>query len=126
MRCVFLAIVVAPYLGGCEAKEQPVLSHGKPVEHWLAELRKSDPQSRKKAIIALGHVGASDAAAVPAIIEAVKDRDAKVRAEAVLALLNIGPSAADAIPALEEAQMDRDARVRDYAAKALKRIQNSE
>jgi HEAT repeat protein len=107
---------------GC-AKKEPLLSHGQPVTHWLHAVHDPDPKVRKKAIVALGHVGAADPAAISAVIEAVKDPDPTVRAEAVLALLNLGPVAKEAVPALTEAQSDKDAKVREYAGKALERIQ---
>lgn len=109
---------------GCgSGNDGPLMTHGKPVAHWLQELQKPDPKLRKKAIAALGHVGALDPATIPALTGAVKDRDATVRSEAILALLNIGPAAKDAIPVLNEARNDKDAMVSSYAAKALERIQ---
>jgi HEAT repeat protein len=120
MRSVWLS-AAALLLAGCGAA-QPTMVHGKPVSHWLEALRSPEAGVRKKAVHALGFVGASDPAALSALTGAVKDRDAGVRAEAVLALLNLGPAARDALPALEEAQKDRDARVRAYAAKALERV----
>jgi HEAT repeat protein len=121
MRLIlFLSLTVIA--SGC-AKKEPLLSHGQPVSYWLEALKDPKPQNRKKAVTALGHVGAADAEAIPAVISAVKDPDATVRAEAVLALLNLGPAAKEAVPTLEEARNDRDAKVREYAAKALERIQ---
>jgi HEAT repeat protein len=115
---------LAILIGGC-AKKEPLLAHGRPVSHWLQALHDPDPKTRKKAVVALGHVGTADSTAIPAVIEAVKDPDPAVRAEAVLALLNLGPDAKDAIPALTEAQTDRDAKVREYTGMALERIQGS-
>jgi HEAT repeat protein len=113
-----LAILV----NGCGRKE-PIVSHGKPVSHWVEALEHPEPKVRKKAVIALGHVGTADSSVLPALIEAVKDRDPAVRCEAILALFNIGPSAEDALPVLRTATKDTNARVRSYAAKALERIQ---
>jgi HEAT repeat protein len=121
MRCLLLLGLVTLLLAGCGTKE-PILSHGQPVSHWLQAAHDPDPKTRRKAVIALGHVGAADPAAIPAVIEALKDPEPSVRAEAVLALLNLGPDAKDAVPALTEAQNDSDAKVRAYAAKALERI----
>jgi HEAT repeat protein len=109
---------------GC-GKKEPLLSHGQPVSHWLGVLKDPNPQARKKAVTALGHVGAADPDAIPAVVGAVKDPDPAVRAEAVLALLNLGPVAKEAVPILEEARSDRDPKVREYAWKALERIQGS-
>jgi len=117
------AILLAIVLIGCGKEQAPLTSHGKPVVHWLEELNKTDPKARKKAVVALGHVGTADPAALPALIGAVKDRDAAVRSKAILALLNIGPDAKDALAALDDARKDKDATVRSYAAKAMERIQ---
>jgi HEAT repeat protein len=116
------AVLLAFVVLGCGEKKEPLLSHDKPVLYWMEELKKPDPKARKKAVVALGHVGTADPTAIPALIGAVKDRDARVRSEAVLALLNLGPDASDAIPAVTEAQHDRDATVRSHATKALERI----
>jgi HEAT repeat protein len=119
-----IVLVAGSVVAGC-GKNQPVQAHDKPVSYWLEELKKPDAKSRKKAVLALGHVGTADPAAMPALMRAVKDPDATVRNEAVLALLNIGPDARDAIPVLTEAQTDKDATVRSHAAKALARIQGA-
>jgi HEAT repeat protein len=109
--------------GGCRKAPAPALVvHGKPVEHWVAALRQPDVRERRKAVQALGNLGAEDAAVVPALVGALKDRDALVRGDAALALLKLGPDAKEAIPALHDARKDRDAKVRDYAAKALEKI----
>jgi HEAT repeat protein len=115
---LFLLVIVG---AGCGEKG-PLLAHGKPVDHWLQEIKSPDLKSRKKAVIALGHVGTADSRAIPALIAAVKDRDATIRKEAVLALLNIGPAAQDALAVLREAEKDQDATVRLSARKAIARI----
>jgi HEAT repeat protein len=120
MRLACLLCLAMLYCG-CAPKET-ITSHGKSVPHWLEEAKSPDAKSRKKAVTALGHVGARNPDVIPALVEAVKDADASVRAEAVLALLNIGPSAKEAIPALREATADKDATVRSCAAKALEKI----
>ena len=56
---------------------------------------------------------------VPALIEALKDKDGDVRRSAALGLGSFGEQAKDAIPALQAAQHDRDARVREAAGIAL-------
>jgi HEAT repeat protein len=112
-------LFAALLLTGCNKQDPPVLSHGKPVDHWIQTLQSSVSKQRKQAVAALGHVGAADPRAIPALMTAVKDRDAIVRQEAVLALLNIGPEAKEAVAALTEATKDKDAKVRSYATKAL-------
>jgi len=113
-------------LAGCSGKNEPVMSHGKPVAHWLEELKKSDPQARKKAVVALGHVGKADDAVIPALISVVtEDQNSAVRNEAILALLNIGTDAKDAVDALTQAQNDKDSTIRSNATKALERIRET-
>src|SRR5262245_27416334 len=108
---------------GCSGREGPVQSHGKPVAYWIDELKSAEPKARVAAVKALGHAGKADPAALPAVIEALRDRTASVRAAAALVLIQVGPDAADAVPALTELRQDRDAQVRSYAARALERIQ---
>ena len=59
---------------------------------------------------------------VPALIEALKDKDGDIRLSAAIGLGSFGEQAKDAIPALQAAQHDRDARVREAAGIALSRI----
>lgn len=60
--------------------------------------------------------------AIPALIEALKDKDDKVRFYAVLALRILGADAEDAIPALIEALKDKDKRVREHTVDVLGKI----
>jgi HEAT repeat protein len=120
---VAAVLMMVMLVGGCGRRE-PLLSHGRPVSYWLEKVHDRDARERKKAVVALGHVGAADSAAIPAVVGAVKDKDAVVRRQAVLALLNA--NVRDAVPALTEAQNDSDPQVRAYAAKALERIQGGE
>ena len=57
--------------------------------------------------------------AVPALIEALKDKDRHRGRYAARALRQMGQDAADAIPALSEALDDADVETRDYAVEAL-------
>jgi HEAT repeat protein len=123
MRITQMLVVALLLLAGCGGGKEPVMAHGKPVTHWVNEAKKPDAKARQKAVVALGHVGTADPAALPALIAAVKDSDAGVRRAAVLALLNIGPAAKDAVPALREAKNDSDPTVRSHAARALEVIQ---
>jgi HEAT repeat protein len=117
-----LAVLLA-VLGGC-SKEQPTLSGGKPVSHWVQALQDPEPKTRKQAAFKLGNVGPSDPVALPALIGALKDRDSRVRREAVLALVKFGPAAREAVPALAELrQRDPDTLARTYAAKTLEKVQ---
>ena len=122
MRYAPLVAPLVLLLAGCGHRE-PVVAHGKPVDYWLQELGNADAHRRLKAVGALGDVGTADRRAIPALADAVKDRDAGVRDGAVLALLNIGPDARTAVPALKEAANDPDPTVRSHAQKGLQRIQ---
>ncbi|MFO0969888.1 MAG: HEAT repeat domain-containing protein [Gemmataceae bacterium] len=124
MRASVLWAALALAGAGCGGKPELLTSHGKPVSHWLAEVKKPDANARRKAVLALGHVGDADPAVLPCLIAAVKDRDAGVRKQAIVALLNLGPKAKEAAPILEACKSDRDASVRLYAAKALQRSQS--
>jgi len=106
---------------GC-GENPPLIARGKPVSHWLNEIKSPSAKARKQAAFSLGLVGARDASSIPALTDALKDSDAEVRRSAVLALLNIGTPARDALPALERARNDSDAQVRTYAAKAIPKI----
>jgi len=123
-RMVFMSICLAALPWGCGGTKEPVLAYGKPVNHWLQELKKPESRARKKAVLALGQIGGADPEAIPALIIAVKDPDAEVREKAILALLHLGPAAKDAIPALTEAQNDVDPAIQAQAKKALERIQS--
>src|SRR5437660_11745875 len=106
MRAVLVPAVLAGVLAlavGCGKPEVPLTAGGRPVSHWLDELKKPDPKARRKAVRELGHVGAADPAAIPAVAAAVRDKDTAVRREAVLALLNPAPASKDAAASLAEA-----------------------
>jgi HEAT repeat protein len=116
-------LVMVALAAGCERPPAaPLRSHDRTVPEWVAALRDRDPKLRRRAVVAVGHVGAADPAVVPALTGALKDGDAAVRDAAVLALLALGPAARDAAPALEAAQRDSDPKVRDHAAKALAKV----
>lgn len=118
----FYAVFILILIVGC-GKTESLLSHGKSISHWLEQTKAADPKSRKKAAVALGHIGSADASAIPALVDLVRDTNSGVRAQAILCLLNLGPAARVAIPALESAKTDKDATVRSYATKALENIQ---
>ena len=92
----------------------------------MEALRSSDAKLRKQAAFKLGNVGSSDSDALPALVEALKDRAAGVRCEAILALLKCGPEAREVVPQLTELrQHDADGRVRTCAARAVKILQDA-
>ena len=119
MLCLFLC--------GCRRSDVPTEKYfsGEPVEHWLGEIKSPDPKKRKKAADVLGNVGPADERSIPALIEAVKDKDATVRDAAVLGLSKIGPPAAAGESVLAEATKDKDPTVRTHAATAVERVRGT-
>jgi HEAT repeat protein len=115
-------LVTLCFAWGCAGSEAPLVAKGKPVSHWLQELKSPSGKARRQAAFCLGLVGAKHEGAIPALTHALQDRDTEVRRAAVLALLNIGPPAREAVPALENIRNDQDAQVRSYVAKAVQRI----
>ena len=50
------------------------MAGGKPVSHWLTALHAPDAKEREEAARKLGNVGPADAAACPALVEALRSR----------------------------------------------------
>ncbi len=76
-------------------------------------------QQRLAAALALWRIDQQDHAAVPALIESLRDGDGPTRQATVRALVHLGPAAEPAIPLLIEALRDDDNLVRARAAEAL-------
>jgi len=123
-RVLAITGIAATLLSGCGQSRKPKLAGGKPVEYWLEALNNNDAQVRKKAVFKLGNVATADPAALPAIINELKDRDPVVRCEAILALVKTGPAAREALPTLTDMLRDQNAQVRVYAARACKKLQD--
>ena len=123
---ILLLSILIPLLAGCGSRQESARAYGQPIDHWLAELKKPDSRTRKKAVVALGQIGATDQRTIPALIGALKDQDATVKEKAIVALLQIGPAAKEAIPELTQAQKDADPALGALAKKALDRIQAGE
>ena len=122
MRMFALAALALTMIG-C-SKAGPTLAGGKPIDHWVQTLQDPDVKLRKSAAQKLGNLGPAYPAALPALCDALKDRDAGVRCEVVFALVKFGPEAKAAIPTLAQLRkQDPDAKVRDYAAKALAKLE---
>jgi HEAT repeat protein len=91
------------------------------VEKLLAAIQ--DPGSRWMAVVALGELGPAARDAVPALAEALEDRELSVRWDAAKALGKIGAAAARAVPALTAVLHEQDdAIVRQRAVVALGEI----
>jgi HEAT repeat protein len=94
----------------------------KSTAQLLGDLKSSEERDRLIAVRLLPQRKADAAQIVPALIEALKDKEGDIRWSAAICLGSFGEQAKDAIPALKAAQRDRDARIREAAGKALVRI----
>jgi HEAT repeat protein len=95
----------------------------KSTDELIADLKSSQERDRVTAVRLLPQRKGDPAQVVPALIEALKDKEGDVRWSAAIGLGSFGEQAKDAIPALQEtAQNDRDARARQAAGVALSRI----
>jgi HEAT repeat protein len=94
----------------------------KSTNELVVDLKSDKERDRIVAVRLLQHRKGDAAQAVPALIEALKDKANDVRWSAAIGLGYYGEQAREAIPALQEAQKDRDARVREAARVALSRI----
>ena len=86
-------------------------------------LKDRDSTVRSSAAYALGEFGPEARAAIPALMELLKDKDAS-RAAAASALGDIGPEASAATPAIIELLNDENEKVRRDADEALEKIRN--
>jgi HEAT repeat protein len=103
---------------------------GKTLQQWKAELKHADASKRSLALIAIAQpVFVNDsAAAVPAIIDRLRDRDMSVRIKACLALRSVTVDKDDiskvvkGLAALLLFKNEREAYVRYEAASSLRRF----
>ena len=94
----------------------------KSTDELIADLKSAEERDRIIAVRLLPQRKGDAAKVVPALIEALKDKEGDIRWSAAIGLGSFGEQAKDAIPALQAAQRDRDARVREAAGVALSRI----
>jgi hypothetical protein len=90
-----------------------------PIALLIDALRAPDKYDRARAARVLGGIGSDAKAAIPVLLEALRDREAMVRFDAAKALEKMGDAAKDA---LSHALQDDDEVVRRIAAEALGRI----
>jgi hypothetical protein len=103
--------------GGCSGE--------KSTAELLDDLKGSQERDRLIAVRLLPQRKGDAAQVVPALIEALKDKDNDIRVSAAIGLGTFGEQARDAIPALQAMKSDRDTRVREAARVALTRIDPS-
>ena len=95
---------------------------GKPTSYWKQKLAYRDRNYE----LVLKEFQKGGAAAVPVLVESLKDDKATVREGAALALRKLGPEQArDAVPGLEEALKVKDGPIRIQVAKTLVEIDPS-
>jgi HEAT repeat protein len=100
-------------------------SKKKSTEQLLADLKSSQDRDKLIAVRLLPERKDEAERVVPALIEALKDKENDIRLSAAIGLGSFGEQAKDAIPALQTAQRDHDARIREAAGVALSRIDPS-
>jgi len=114
VRIRFLLLLGLLVCGGCGKQ--------KSTAELIADLKSSQERDRIIAVRLLPQREGEAAKVVPALIEALKDKQGDVRWSAAIGLGYFGEQAKEAIPTLQEAQHDRDPRVREAAGVALSRI----
>lgn len=94
----------------------------------VRQLESESPLARLDAAAALRELGATAEAAVPALIERLRDPDERraIHMAAMYALAAIGPAAAGAVPDLADALGSADPGIRDAARRALTSIDTPE
>jgi serine/threonine protein kinase len=90
-----------------------------PIATLIHALHAPDKYDRARAARVLGGIGADAKAAIPVLLESLRDREAMVRFDAANALEKMGDAAKEA---LSQALQDDDQVVRRIAAEALGRI----
>ncbi len=105
---------VAPLIDALNNKPKPLAKKEKGKK--TPKVPDSSAHLRNKAAEALGQIGPEARAAVPALIQTLKDPE--VRAAAITALGAMGPAAKEALPALQELTKAKGAK-KDKALKQL-------
>ena len=113
-RLSSLLILLALVGSGC--------SREKSTAELIADLKSSEEKDRLIAVRLLPQRKGDADQVIPALGEALKDKESDIRLSAAIGLGYFGDQAKETVPALQTAQRDRDARVREAAGVALSRI----
>jgi HEAT repeat protein len=125
LKCVLTAAALFASVGCGQGQNPQDASVGRPtpseeqVARLIETLRNGSESEKRRAVASVTDIGAP---AVPALMEALRDRVPLTRMWAAAALGRLGRAAKDAIPALAKAVKDSDRRVHDSAASALEQI----
>lgn len=109
-----LGLVLLGLGSGCGRKID-----GRTLGQWKKDLKSESEAERAAAVATLGKLGPE---AVPALIDALGDKEALARRNAAKGLEQVGAGAKDAVPALLRALSDGDYDVRQNATAALAAI----
>lgn len=118
-----MLLALAASRGEAQKAKEPSFD-GRPLSSWIADLNALAPYTRNAAAYAIGGMGPSAKAAVPALVGVLKDQDAPatVKYPVCVALREIGPDAKDAVPALTQTLDDRNDDVAAMARQAIRAI----
>jgi hypothetical protein len=121
---IFAPIVFLP---GCGGEERgPILTGGRELKSWIADVHNRKPQVRRLAVLKLGNAGDSDPSTAEALAVALRDSDALVRRDAIRAVAKLRQPGELVKQRLETmSQSDKDPLARDLAGKALVRLDGS-
>lgn len=92
---------------------------GKTCNEWLVLLTDGSAAVRADAVLALAEIGS---AAIPALVELLRNETAEVRTFAILALGRIGLDSPAVLPALTASLQDENAEVRLFTVMNLGRM----
>ncbi len=120
---VLALVATTTALPGCGGDERgPILSGGREVKSWVADLHNANPKVRRQAVLKLGNAGDSDPAVAEALAETLQDSDPVVRRDAIRAVAKLKKPGASIKERLENmSRTDKDSLARDLAGKALAR-----
>jgi HEAT repeat protein len=110
----FLPLICLLATVGCGSK--------KSTTQLIADLKSADEKDRLVAVRLLADRKGEADQVVPALTEALQDKESDVRLSAAIGLGYFGERAKESVPALQAALHDRDARVREAAVHAIARI----
>jgi HEAT repeat protein len=112
MRYLLLICLLAAV--GCSSK--------KSTTQLIADLKSADEKDRLVAVRLLADRKGDADQVVPALTEALQDKESDIRLSAAIGLGYFGEKAKESVPALQAALHDRDPRVREAAGHAIARI----